>query len=306
MYLNPADHSSVLFHVIIPVILVLVGLYYCFRFFQSKRRNRKNLIDRKTARDNGSSSNMNKFQFSVLSNITSNHRSTETFQTISILAFVTAIIIFEITSSFDKALYDMKFMQLDDFLTKGKFGYEIQDTMEMSNNYFCIATITKSSRDSILFSGLHSSEFVKLGVNVSSRVKVNLIDPTGTNFTITSLNTEEQLVDDSSNTVWEWNVSPIQVGSNKLILKASAKIRDGLGDSYRDIPILKRTVFVRATFVQSVGHFISKYWIYITFGLTVILLPFWKWILNKFKKWREQRKNNQRPAGFQTGTKKPK
>ncbi len=87
--------------------------------------------------------------------------------------------------------------------------------------------MTKAFNDSILLRGLENEHVRKEEIKISSRVKVRLIDRTSNkNFEISSLNTEEQLVDDSTNTVWNWNVKPIRSGENSLVLVATVKILD--------------------------------------------------------------------------------
>jgi len=167
-----------------------------------------------------------------------------------------------------------------DGLVRGLIAYNIPDTMEIERNYKATVSITKALNDSILFEDLNRKEFLHEEIRISSRVKVILIDPTGfKNFEITTLNTEEQLVDDSSNTVWNWNIIPIRGGENELIVRASVKILNNLGENYKDITVFEKTIKVKTSALVSIKHFFSKYWQWLT---TVCFIPLIIWSYKKF------------------------
>ncbi len=168
-----------------------------------------------------------------------------------------------------------------DDLVKGKIGYNIPEVMEVGENYSGIVTISKALNDSILFKNLEESDFKKKQITISSRVKVILLDPTnGKNFSITPLNTEEQLVDAITNTVWRWNVEPIKTGENQLILRTTVKIKDRLGVSYKDVEVFEKNIKVETTMSKQISGFFIEYW---QFLLTVIILPFGIWVFNFLK-----------------------
>lgn len=168
----------------------------------------------------------------------------------------------------------------DDSLVKGKIAYDIPDTMEISKSYKAIATISKSQNDSILFQNIDSTGFEIESIKVSSRVKMFLIDPTGNqNFQITSLNTDEQLVDDSTNTIWKWNIIPLRSGENELFLRTTVKILDDLGENYKDISVFEKHIIVNASIVVVTKQFIGDYWQWLS---TVIFIPLIIWGYKKF------------------------
>lgn len=179
-----------------------------------------------------------------------------------------------------------------DRLVSGKIAYQIPDTMDVGDNYKAVASVSKSENDSILFQNIDSTGFEKEIIKISSRVKMILIDPTGyNNFQITPLNSEEQLVDDSTNTIWQWNVTPLRSGENELILRTTVKVLDELGENYKDIPVFEKRVKVNASLSFVTKQFIGDYWQWLT---TVIIIPLIVWgyrrinIKNKADKQRSQ------------------
>jgi len=174
-----------------------------------------------------------------------------------------------------------------DQLIKGKIAYEIPAAMNIDSSYRAIVTITKAQNNAILFSGLDSTGFYKDSIKISSRVKVSLIDPSGDkSFRIVALNTEEQLVDDSTNTVWQWNVAPLRSGNNEIILRVTAKVIDRIGENYRDIQVYNRSIQIQASFFSKVKQFWLDYWQWI---ITACMIPIIRSIYNKIfaKKKRE-------------------
>jgi len=163
--------------------------------------------------------------------------------------------------------------QLDQ-LVKGKIAYEVPDTMNVGKNYNATVIITKAMNDSILFENFHQGNFQKEEIKVTTRVKVVLIDPTENNFDITSLNTLEQLVDDTTNTVWKWNITPKRGGDNVLVLRVTVKVLDQLGENYKDIRVFEKTIKVYTPILTRLRHFIGNYWQWLS---TVIVIPLGIW-----------------------------
>lgn len=183
-------------------------------------------------------------------------------------------------------------------MLKGKIAYNIPDTMEVENHYKGTAAVTKALNDSILFLDLDSAHFHVEEIKVSSRIKITLIDPTGENFVIKSLNTEEQVVDTISNTVWRWNIQPIKHGENELMLSATIKVFDRLENGYKDISVLNKTIIVNASFTKVAAMYISnnQEWL-IPLIVTTLIIPIFYWFRNFFKN--RNGKNGAKPIGFQ-------
>lgn len=217
-------------------------------------------------------------------------------QSIIILSLLTLSVI----QSCSGNVYDEPPHRLVDHLVKGMMAYKIPDTMQIEHSYNAIASITKALNDRVLFHRIDSTDFIKEEIRVSSRVKVTLIDPSGNkNFDITALNTEEQLVDDSTNTVWRWNIKPKRGGESELVLRATVKILDRLGENYKDIDVFEKTIKVKASAFVQTKQFVSDNWKWL---MTACVIPLIIWGYKKLS----ARKNGaaKRPLigfGRQTG-----
>lgn len=166
-----------------------------------------------------------------------------------------------------------------DELVKGKIGYDVPNHMIVGRHYWGTATISKSRNDSILLKGLTNQDFIIEEISIASRVKVVLLDPTeNDNFKITPLNTVEQHVDASSNTVWKWDIIPINSGDNSLILRVTVKIIDELGDTYKDIKVFEKTIDVKSSIAKVVKDFLEKNW---HFLLSTLILPLIIWLYKR-------------------------
>ena len=162
-----------------------------------------------------------------------------------------------------------------DEIVEGIIAYEIPNSMTIGNNYKATAIISKAINDSIIFQEFNSQYFQREEIKISSIVNVFLIDPTENNFNITSLNTIEQLVDDSTNTVWNWYVTPKRSGDNKLALRVTVKILNRLGENYKDIKVFEKSIIVNAPILSRIKQFITDYWQWLS---TVIFIPLSIWV----------------------------
>ena len=172
-----------------------------------------------------------------------------------------------------------------DELVKGKIAYEVPDTMNMGENYKATVIITKAMNDSVLFQDFDTSDFQREEIKVSSLVKVLLIDPTEESFNITALNTAEQLVDDSTNTVWKWNITPKRGGDNELVLRVTAKILNQLGENYKDVKVFEKTIKVNAPVLTRIKQFVGDYWQWLSTAVVIPLIVWgYKTLSNRRKK----------------------
>jgi hypothetical protein len=183
-------------------------------------------------------------------------------------------------------------------LVKGKMAYSVPDTMKVGQNYKAIVSITKAMDEGILYKGIEQYDFYEEEIVISSRVKVSLLDPTGDdNFIINPLNTEEQIVDEHSNTVWRWNISPKRGGNHELVLRTTIKIKDDLGEYYKDITVFEKNIKVNASITVSIKQFWRDYWQWV---ISVIILPLLLWSFNNIKG-RRKKKDAKSPIGFRRG-----
>lgn len=146
-------------------------------------------------------------------------------------------------------------------LVAGRIAYDLSDSMKIGVQTQVVASITKAQNDSILFLALDSKAFAKENIMVSSKVKMTLIDPSsGKDFQIQALNSEEQFVGISSNTIWRWTVVPISSGQNTLILRATVFIVSEMGHVPKDIPVFEKQVNVFASPLLTAQQFFENNW----------------------------------------------
>lgn len=290
---------------LLPYLTLVVGLYSTYRYFILRRiylDSLKSEINEKHINRDWDSRDREIFYKYERLEIPKPYYSSyfynkaNRYKLLAFSSFLTTIIFFLLLTSFD--VKNEIRQNIVDGLVKGKMAYKIPDSMKIDENYPAVVTISKSLNDSILLSSLDTTNFVKQEIRIASRVKVLLLDETTDNFKIVPLNSDEQLVDDSTNTIWKWNVVPTEPGKNKLVVRVSVKVLDKLGENYKDIPVFERTIVVTSTLQKTVWHFLKEYWIYLTFGLTIILIPLIRWLSKKYSSWKEAKNNKRNPIGF--------
>ena len=224
-------------------------------------------------------------------------RKSKNKNNINIITFAISFLLLSVSAFF--YLSKMVFMSpsgnrkdIVDRLVQGRIAYHIPDTMDVGNTYKAVATVSKSESDKILFQNIDRSGFKAEVIKISSRVKMVLIDPTeDKNFKITPLNTEEQLVYNSTNSIWKWNIIPVRSGENELILRTTVKVLDELGENLKDIPVFEKKITVNASMSFITKQFIGDYWQWLS---TTIIIPFILFVYHRINK----KKRSNRKIGF--------
>lgn len=145
-------------------------------------------------------------------------------------------------------------------LVKGLISYSINDTMEINKPFIVSASITKSIKNDVLFKGLDTIVIPSVSsIYLSSRVKMKLLNIRENDFVIKPLNTEEQAIDDSTNTIWRWGVSPLKGGNHTILLVANVKYFGGKEESSKDIFVESKEIFVLSKWYQGWGIYLSEF-----------------------------------------------
>lgn len=153
-----------------------------------------------------------------------------------------------------------------------RIAYGIPEAMKVDKPYRVVVSITASMKSLILYNGLDPTNMKDEELLVTKLVRVNLIEASGeNNFSIKNLATERQTVDDTTNTVWRWDVIPLRRGTYNLMIRATVQTGK---ESEKDITAFERTVQVQAEAFHDAKKFISAYW---QFLLTAIVIPSFIW-----------------------------
>jgi hypothetical protein len=103
------------------------------------------------------------------------------------------------------------------------------------------------------FQANKSIETVKISRVMTAELK-------GDNFKIDALSSEEQIIEDDDLTQWEWNVTPVRQGTQKLIaiITIILKVEDEKG--VKTLPVLEKELQVQVNRLYSTKDFISRNW----------------------------------------------
>jgi hypothetical protein len=118
---------------------------------------------------------------------------------------------------------------------KGKILYDIPDTMQLEKQEKCVIRIGKDEV-TVKSGNVFSATVVTDDIKLSGLMKVELIDiANNPNFTIKTISTPIQEVDDSEFTEWLFYVTPVNAGLFSLIIKVSAIKNEAGREKIKDI-----------------------------------------------------------------------
>jgi hypothetical protein len=119
-------------------------------------------------------------------------------------------------------------------------------------------------------------------VRVSDDMEARL---TGRGFAIEAISDPRQLVVDSENTEWRWDVQGTQTGTHELHLTLTAFIDvDGVRGA-RTVQTFDRTLVIRVTWYRRLSGFVGGNWQWLW---TAILIPVAAWVLQRRRRWRSR------------------
>ncbi len=137
-------------------------------------------------------------------------------------------------------------------LEAGKIGYFVPDTMKAWQYTRVRASVGKGQVSDATIQQQTGGGTIE-PVQVSPKMKVTLEGP---DFEIKPLSPDEQLVDDSTPTTWEWDVRSNTAGKHPLRLAAVVV----LGDSEKEFRVLERDIIVQVSTTDAITHFLSTNW----------------------------------------------
>jgi hypothetical protein len=172
---------------------------------------------------------------------------------------------------------------------RGLIAYSVPTQMEVGQEYSVKVRISKQNNRTVLLVGdreipiSDNLDSVKVeSITVSPIMSASLVS-SKKDFEITPLSTDIQNIEENGYTEWEWNVSPLKGGENKLKLNVKIRIKEDGNDYYKDITVFERKIKVKSNIGSGIKDFIFNNW---EWFMGVIFIPLfqWLWLLWKRKK----------------------
>lgn len=172
---------------------------------------------------------------------------------------------------------------------RGLIAYSVPTQMEVGQEYSVKVRISKQNDKTVLLVGdreipiSDNLDSVKVeSITVSPIMSASLVS-SKKDFEITPLSTDIQNIEENGYTEWEWNVSPLQGGENKLKLNVKIRIKEDGNDYYKDITVFERKIKVKSNLGFGIKDFVFNNWEWFM-GAIFIPLFQWLWLLWKRKK----------------------
>ena len=170
--------------------------------------------------------------------------------------------------------------------------FHADDTMQVNKTYIAsLALARNSALGPVKIKVLEISDatddnvIVDTTIELGKKMKAKLMDLSPRNeksFLIEQIGSEEQNLNNTKESIWQWNIEPLKAGQHKLKLSIQVILSDDdrVNLPTKDIPVL---IFAeKISFGAKIQNFFSKYWQWI---ITGICLPiFIAWLTNRIKK----------------------
>ena len=133
-------------------------------------------------------------------------------------------------------------------LTEGRIAFNPPTTMQQGQEERIEARISSEDIGAKLTEGLKGRGLPDVqNVKVGSLMKV-LLYSEESEFQITKLSSEEQVVSGRPFAQWDWTVTPLDYGEHSLHLMATAKVViERLGEKSVDVPVIDRKINVKVS-----------------------------------------------------------
>ena len=146
-------------------------------------------------------------------------------------------------------------------------------------------TITEDLSKGLKGRGLPQIEEIKVNTLMGVRLNGDKV-----NFDIKALSHEEQIVTGDGFTQWDWDVTPLKSGIQRLLLSVTIRIKipNYYGEERKDYPVFERPIKVKVNPIYSLKNFIKSYWQWIV--STIIGSGIIGWIIKRILKKRRKGK----------------
>ncbi|MDT8337193.1 MAG: hypothetical protein RQ856_05120 [Candidatus Izemoplasmatales bacterium] len=164
----------------------------------------------------------------------------------------------------------------------GDINYIMEDTMIVNKSTIINMTISESiDREEIIeeIESFTEENTITNVIRIAPVMRAKLVDPSGgENFTIVPITSEEQLIENDEFTKWEWDVTPLKEGNNKLKLTVDIIIEDRT----KNIEVYEDFIYVYSdkTWWDNFVDFMGENW---QWFLSTLIIPLLIWFY-KIKK----------------------
>jgi len=175
------------------------------------------------------------------------------------------------------------------------FAYNAPESLALDQTTTVQLLINPSSSpDALATQAVKGGSVISGTVEITPRMKAELIAPDGSAFAITALHdSPEQLVSATQTTKWEWQVTPKKEGLQHLTLVIYRLVKYQGQDYWREVKTYQSDIAINVTLSQRIQA-LDWNW----FGgvlITAILVPaFWRWVDHSKKR---RRAASQKPRG---------
>lgn len=175
--------------------------------------------------------------------------------------------------------------------SEGIIAYSVPTDMIVGQKYNVKVRITKDrSGKSVLVVGDRNipindasvdSKITIEDIRVEKTMTADLVCDT-TSFSIQSLSSKVQNIEDKGYTEWAWLVTPLKSGKGYLKLIVKVRIDENV---QKDIVVFDKNIEVKPDRVYSVRTWFGKYWQWL---ISTIIIPFIIWLYKRRKKEKEE------------------
>ena len=157
------------------------------------------------------------------------------------------------------------------FNTPGSLGYGRTVSIELKLS----ANKTPDQlSDMIQEPGEKQTDTVKISNEMDARL-------TGEQFQITAVRAERQAVSAAGVTQWTWDITPKQLGQQRLHLTLDAIVKIGDHETTYTVQTFDKTIAVNVVWPDTVFSFLGKYWQWVC---TAVVFPVIAWMAKRIFK----------------------
>lgn len=166
----------------------------------------------------------------------------------------------------------------------GDINYVIQDSMIVGKTEQIVVTLSNGlDRDEVIskieYLAENEENVVTNEIRLAPIMSVKLIDPTGENFKIIPITSEQQFLENKEITFWKWNITPLKKGNNPLTLTIDIIVNNNT----KNIQVYEDFIYVYSTETvwDKVTDFWKSDWKWI---FSTLLIPLFLWLYRLLKK----------------------